>query len=426
MIPLGLARAALALVAVLAAWCGVPAAAHLTPNSEIGLAIQPGGVDADIIIPQGEYGYATGNPVGNEPQALKEARDYIDRHFAVYASDGRRWTIALDDVAFVQIAGPPDLHALARLTPPPGASPRRFRIAWSALLQELPTHFALFVLASDSEGMVGNGREVLGAVRAGETLLEVDRGKSSAHVAFANAMLLGIGHIIGGYDHLLFLLALLLPAPLIARSGRWADPRPIPDTVMHLLKIVTAFTIGHSLTLIGATLGGWHLPAPPVEIAIAVSVLVSAVHAIRPLVPGREHYVAIGFGLVHGLAFATLLHDVGAGTASTAVTLLGFNLGIETVQIAIVALVVPPLLVLSRAPIFAALRTVLAGLTAAAAIAWIVNRSLGLGDGLVAGIDVVVSHGLWAVAMLYLLAIPQAVRMWWRPRVAVRPLGASS
>ena len=391
-------------VFALAAWSNAPLAAHLTPNSEIALSIRSSFVDADIIVPQGEYAFATGNPVGKDNAALGRARDYLQRHFAVFDPEGRRWTVALQNVEFVQIVGPPDLHATALLTPPPGGSPRRFRIGWTALLDELPSHFALFVLASDSAGMVGSGREVLGAVRHGSPLLEIDRGESSARIAFANALLLGVDHISGGYDHLLFLLALLLPAPLIARGGRWDYPRPVRETVVQLLKIVTAFTIGHSLTLIGATLGQWHLPIPPVEIAIAVSVLVSAVHAIRPLLPGREHFVALGFGLVHGLAFATLLQNVGAGTASTAVTLLGFNLGIEVVQVAIVSLVVPPLLILSRESWFGALRAVLAGATGLAALAWIVNRSFGIGDALVAAIATVVARGLWAVGALYLLA----------------------
>src|SRR5690349_3790244 len=276
---------------LLCAFFSAPVAAHLTPNSEITLVIEADGVSADIIVPQGEYGYATGNPTGNDAASLARARTYLLQHFAVLAPDGRRWTIELADAAFQQIAGPPDLHATGRLTPPPGASPRAFRIEWSALLHELPSHFALFVLAGDSGGMLGDGREVLGAVRASDTTLDIDRGKSSSWVALGNAMLLGVDHIIGGYDHLLFLLALLLPAPLIARGGRWSDPRPLRDTVWQLLRIVTAFTVGHSLTLIAATLGGWSLPAAPVEIAIAVSVLVSAIHAIRPLVPGREHYV---------------------------------------------------------------------------------------------------------------------------------------
>ncbi len=399
-----------ALLCAMTALWGTPAMAHLTPNSEINLVIHADSVSADIIVPQGEYAYATGNPTGNDPQAIATARHYLADHIRIAAPDGRNWTVAVDKLEFKQIAGPPDLHAVARFLPPPGVSPRRFTIDWTVLLGELPSHFALFVLAGDSGGRIGEGRDILGAVRASGTRLTVDRGHSSMGVAFANAVLLGIDHILGGYDHLLFLLALLLPAPLIARGGHWRDPRPVRATALQLLRIVTAFTIGHSLTLIAATLGDWRLPTAPVEVAIAVSVLISAVHAIRPLLPGREHYVALVFGLVHGLAFATLLHQAGAGSASTAASLLGFNLGIEAVQLSIVALVIPPLLVLSRARSFAWLRTGCATFTLLAALSWIVNRTTGAGGGAVAAIEMVVSHGLWGIAALYLLALGRLIR----------------
>jgi hypothetical protein len=403
--------AAFLLAAFLALWCSA-AEAHLTPNSEVNLTIRAGSVSADIIVPQGEYGYATGNPVGDQPGAVATARGYLAQHFTVATPDGRRWSIQLGTVEFKQIAGPPDLHALAELTPPPGASTRKFTVDWRVLLDQLPSHFALFVLAGDNEGMIGEGREILGAVRADSTVLHVDRGVPSTGVAFANAFLLGVEHILGGYDHLLFLLALLLPAPLIAGGGRWRDPRPVRATVLQLTKIVTAFTAGHSLTLIGATLGDWHLPTAPVEVGIALSVLVSAIHAIRPLLPGREPYVALFFGLIHGLAFATLLHQAGAGSASTAVSLLGFNLGIEAVQLAIVALVIPPLLILSRVPSFAVLRVGCAAFAAAAATAWVVNRTTGLGDVVVAGIEAVLAQGLWAIAVLFVLAVDRVVGLW--------------
>lgn len=395
-----------------------PAAAHLTPNSEIGFVIAPEAISADIIVPQGEYAFATGNPVGNDAASLARAKDYLQRHLAVTTPDGRAWSVALRDVAFVQIAGPPDLHATARLIPPPGASPRKFRIQWSALLDELPNHFALFVLTEDRGGTIGQGREVLGAVRAGNTSLAIDRGASSTRAAFANAVLLGIDHIASGYDHLLFLLALLLPAPLIASAGRWSKRRSLCDTIFQLLKIVTAFTIGHSVTLAGATLGNWTLPTAPVEIAIAISVLVSGVHAIRPLVPGQEPLVALGFGLVHGLAFATLLHDAGAGTTSTLTTLLGFNIGIEAVQIGIAALVMPALFALSRTSVFAALRVTLATLTVVAALVWISDRSLGVGIAGVEWIDAIMQFGLWGIAALYALAWVLSAN---RPALRQRP-----
>jgi hypothetical protein len=282
-----LRRLALLLAMFGVLWAG-GAQAHLTPNSEINLVIHAGSISADIVVPEGEYAYATGNPIESQPGAAATARDYLARHFVVLAPDRRRWTVTFQNVEFKQIIGPPDLHATAELVPPPSAPTRRFAIDWHVLFAELPSHFALFVLAGDRGGMIGEGREILGAARAGSTVLQVDRGTSSASVAFANAFLLGVDHILGGYDHLLFLLALLLPAPLVARAGRWRDPRPIRATVLQLLRIVTAFTIGHSFTLIGATLGGWHLPTAPVEVAIAVSVLVSAIHAIRPLLPAAS------------------------------------------------------------------------------------------------------------------------------------------
>lgn len=381
-----------------------PAAAHLTPNSEIALSIGANAVAADIIVPMGDYAFATGHPVRNDARSLSLARDYLARHFVVTTRAGQSWQVRIGEVAFVRIAGPPDLHATARLVPPAGASTRQFRVHWSAVLNELPNHFALFVLTADSGGLVGQGREVLGTVRAGSAVLDIDRGDASAGKAFANGFMLGVHHILEGYDHLLFLLALLLPAPLVARAGRWSEMRSLRDTVVQLLKIVTAFTIGHSLTLVGATVGDWSLPAAPVEIAIALSVLVSAVHAIRPLVPGREPSIALGFGLVHGLAFATLLHDAGASAASTVATLLGFNVGIEAVQIGMAALVMPALFALSRTRAFPELRVCLAGLAAGAALLWILDRTTGAGVYGVELIESALHHGAWGIALLYALA----------------------
>lgn len=402
-----LARLLRALALLLAAafvLTGGAARAHLTPNSEVSLVIHADRVSADIVVPQADYAVVTGNPVGTEPGAQAAARAYLKGAFLVRAPDGRPWQVRLHRVEFVELAGPPDLHATAVLTPPPGASTRSFAVDWRVLVRDLPGHFALFVLAGDDHGMIGERREVLGSARAGSTLVRVERGAASPAYAFANAVLLGVDHIIGGYDHMLFLLVLSLPAPLIARAGRWRDPRPLRATAGQLAWIVTAFTLGHSLTLVGATLGGWDLPAAPVEAAIALSVLVSALHAIRPLLPGREPLVALGFGLVHGLAFATLLHEAGADTASTALSLLGFNLGVEAVQLGIVALAAPPLLVLSRLPSYALLRIGVAGFAMLASAAWLSQRTLGIGSALVANLERVMAQGLWALTALFVLA----------------------
>ena len=122
---------------------------------------------------------------------------------------------------------------------------------------------------------------------------------------------LGARHIAEGTDHLLFLLALILPAPLVAAGGRWGGYAGGKTALRRIVKVVTAFTLGHSITLVFGALGWAPLPGAVVESAIALSILVSAVHALVPIFRGREVFIAGGFGLVHGLAFATTLIGFG-------------------------------------------------------------------------------------------------------------------
>jgi hypothetical protein len=389
--------------------CGSPAAAHLTPNSEVQLAIGHSSIRADVIVPQGEYAFATGNPVGNDARSLDLARAYFESRSAVLAPDGRRWSRHIESIAFAQIAGPPDLQVIELWTPPSGAPLRRFTIEWRVIVDTLPNHFALFVVSSDVATRVGAVHEVIGAVRKDSTGLVVERGGSSPITAFANAVMLGVDHILGGYDHLLFLLALLLPAPLIATGGRWAGLRPMRQTIGHLARIVTAFTIGHSATLIGATLGHWHLPSAPVEVMIAISVLVSAIHAIRPLAPGREPLIALVFGLIHGLAFATIFAQAGAAMGSGALSLAGVNLGIEIVQLGIVLATAPALLVLAQTVAYSPIRVGAAAFACFAALAWIVNRTTGNLADLVAALESAMSHAGWLIALLSTAALTMLV-----------------
>ena len=363
-------------VAIVLFGLGAKAHAHLTPNSEVRLTFADGQVLADIIVPQGEYAFATGNPVDNSERARELARRYLSDRIRVRGEGGRNWTVALGRPEFVTIAGPPDLHVRATFTPAAEEPVGRFTMEWRVVIDTLSNHFALVVIDTP-----GGESKILGAVRAGSETIEVAQADGPLSI-LKGAIALGARHIATGYDHLLFLLALLLPAPLIARAGQWEERRSLKSTFAMLGKIVTAFTIGHSLTLVGATLGGWRLPSAPVEIVIAVSVLVSALHAIRPIFPGREPFVAGGFGLIHGLAFATLVDDTGAGLASSAVGLFGFNLGIELVQLGVVVAVVPPLVMLSSRSIFPVFRVVGGAISALAASGWIVIRSIDAAPGL--------------------------------------------
>lgn len=151
----------------------------------------------------------------------------------------------------------------------------------------------------------------------------------------------GVWHIWIGFDHILFLLALLLPAVLWWENGRWRPATALRTVLLETAGIVTAFTLAHSLTLTLAVLGVVDLPSRLVETVIASTVVLAALNKLFPLVTARRWLLAFVLGLIHGFGFASVLRELGLPAHALALALAGFNLGVETGQLAIVAVVLP-------------------------------------------------------------------------------------
>jgi len=162
----------------------------------------------------------------------------------------------------------------------------------------------------------------------------------------------GVRHIWVGFDHILFLLSLLLPAVLVWRARRWQAVETFREAVVDVFKIVTGFTVAHSITLSLATFGFVSLPSRWVESAIAASVVLAALNNVWPVFQGRLWTVAFGFGLVHGFGFASVLIDLGLPREALALALVGFNLGVEGGQLGIVALFLPLAFALRRSAFY--------------------------------------------------------------------------
>jgi len=158
---------------------------------------------------------------------------------------------------------------------------------------------------------------------------------------FADYLVEGIWHIWKGYDHILFLISLLLPAVVMRREHAWQPVETFREAFMDVLKIVTSFTVAHSITLSLATFGVVRLPARISESAIAASVVIAALNNIFPLIGGRRWLVAFCFGLIHGFGFANVLADLGLPQGTLVLALVGFNLGVEVGQLAIVSAFLP-------------------------------------------------------------------------------------
>ena len=189
----------------------------------------------------------------------------------------------------------------------------------------------------------------------------------------------GVWHIWIGFDHILFLLALLLPAVVVRQAGKWQAVTAFKPAFFSVLKIVTAFTLAHSITLTLATLGIIGLPSRLVESTIAASVVIAAANNIFPLFRERRWVMAFLFGLIHGFGFANVLADLGLPRDALVLALVGFNLGVESGQLAIVALFLPTAYFLRHSWFYR--RLVLLGgsaLIAVVALIWFIERAFDL------------------------------------------------
>jgi HupE / UreJ protein len=228
----------------------------------------------------------------------------------------------------------------------------------------------------------------------------------SSFSGFGSLFHLGMRHIAEGTDHLLFLLALLLPAPLVVFGSRWTGFGGVRHCLLQILKVVTAFTVGHSITLALAALGLVRVPSSPIEVLIAVSILVSSAHALRPLFPGREAGIGAFFGLIHGLAFATTLGQLGLGRWERVASILGFNWGIETMQLIVVAATLPSLILLSRTRAYTVLRVGGALFAGFASVGWIAERLLDVHNSVDVVVNSVAHYAVWIAVVLFLISIP--------------------
>jgi hypothetical protein len=205
-----------------------------------------------------------------------------------------------------------------------------------SLMDDLdPSHRGLLTLTAGTAAQTG----VLGGSGAPNSVFSVD--EPSRWRAFVEYLQAGIWHIWSGIDHLLFLLSLLLPAVLLRHKGQWEPVASARPAFFGILKVVTAFTLAHSITLTLAALDVVRLPSRLTESVIAASIIVAALNNVFPVVTESRARIAFAFGLLHGFGFASVLADMGLPSGTRLISLLAFNLGIETGQLAVVLAVMP-------------------------------------------------------------------------------------
>jgi hypothetical protein len=189
----------------------------------------------------------------------------------------------------------------------------------------------------------------------------------------------GIAHIASGIDHLLFLLALLLPSVLRRGEEGWKPVGTFRAAVLDVAKIVTSFTVAHSITLSLSALDVVRLPSRVVESGIAASVVFAALNNVIPMLEGDRWAAAFMLGLLHGFGFSATLLDLGLPRHSLVLTLFGFNVGVEIGQLVVVAVFLPLAFLARRSPVYR--RVALVGgsiaITLVASV-WFLERALAI------------------------------------------------
>lgn len=232
--------------------------------------------------------------------------------------------------------------------------PTAIDVTHDLILEQLPQHTNMLLIEENwMTGTFQNESEPLMIFRQPGQTQTLDLTTGSLWQGFSAVVSLGIIHIVQGVHHVLFLLALLLPSVLRRKEGlSWQPVGKFSTSLVHIVKVATAFTLAHSLTLCLAAFQIVQVPSRVVESVIAASIGLAALDIFYPIFRRRLWIIIFLFGLFHGFGFADMLTTLGVTNQYPALSLFGFNLGIEIGQLMIIAVIFPVLYLLRNQKLY--------------------------------------------------------------------------
>lgn len=214
-----------------------------------------------------------------------------------------------------------------------GAPPRALDVTYRLLFEHDPQHRGLLAVA-----LPDGTRTAILSPAAPAAHIDL---QGAGGAVFTKFLAEGVHHILTGFDHLFFVAVLLLPA-MLRRAGRvWTPVGSFREGLIETVKVLSAFSIAHTITLALAVLGIVQPPSRMIEAAIALTIGLSALDLVLPFLGPRRWLVAGSFGLIHGFGFAGALGPLQLPAFDLAVALFAFNLGVEAGQVLVASLVLP-------------------------------------------------------------------------------------
>jgi hypothetical protein len=212
-------------------------------------------------------------------------------------------------------------------------------IKYTGVFAQDPEHKLIINLTGIGSDKAGIASQV---ISVDQQQVNIDLQSSDWFSVLSSYVYQGIVHIFIGTDHILFLVVLVLTSVLIYQNGKWIPKLNNSQVVKDTAWVITAFTLAHSVTL-SATALGWIVPSSRwVEFGIALSIVLTALNNLWPLVT-RLSLITFGFGLLHGMGFASVLGELGLSEQHTLLSILAFNIGVEAGQLMILLALLPVL-----------------------------------------------------------------------------------
>jgi len=310
---------------------------------------------------------------------IKDIRDYLTSRVGLAPNGASVKSLPLTDFEVTSV--PLTQYLVYRFEFPEFDSKLQYvDVDYEVLFDTVPSHRGMLIIETNwGTGTFENEAQVSLAFSGSNTSQRLDLSDSSVWRGFGILVRQGIHHIWIGIDHILFLIALLLPAVVRRESGVWTPVTEFRPALIYVIKVVTIFTVAHTITLSLASLELFTMPSRLVESVIALSIAIAAAEVLYPIFRGRIWVIVFLFGLFHGFGFATVLGDLGIPPKYVVHSLLGFNIGVEIGQVAIVLLVFPLLYFFRKSWIYR--RVVLAYgsiMLIVVSLYWFIERGFGV------------------------------------------------
>ena len=333
------------------------------------------------------------HPTVEEVAVYREKiQGYLLRHSAFSSVYGKHEIIFMDEISILYIDFGSFVAIHFRLDNTEKL-PDELEVTYSVFFDENPMQTnALGMEYNWKAGLINNEKIMALDFSPDEKTKTLDLTDTSVWKGFMAMVKQGAWHIWIGLDHILFLLALILPSVVRRKTEtvetandqvittkssnwKWIPVLEFKPAFWYILKIVTFFTIAHTITLSLASLSIVNLPSRWVESIIAFSIGLAAYHNIKPIFMGKEWVIAFVFGLFHGFGFATVLSELGFKGENLSLSLLGFNIGVELGQVIIILLIFPVLYVIRKSKFYSKFLVWLSALLIIISLYWLIERA---------------------------------------------------